>query len=91
MTLEKLYDLFEKHSMVESRGGPHDDLYAMNLLAKLVPDDEGDLVQAAEHDQIWFSTDLDKLAAVIDESHVRTLCACGVWIDTDIDTLSMHR
>jgi hypothetical protein len=64
------------------------DMCAFLLLDRLVPTD-GDMVGAAEHDQIWLNVDCEKLAEVATEEDIRMLDACGVFLDEDTDSLSM--
>jgi hypothetical protein len=69
------------------------DIAAFLLLETLVPSlpekQRGyDIVECAEHDQIWLSTDVDKLAEVATEADIITLLRCGVFYD-DTGSLSM--
>lgn len=96
MTLEQMIILFEQFgddvaSYVEPEDRelhPKEDLNAFLLLAKLVPDDNN-LIVAAEHDVIHFTTDVEDLARVATEEDIKNLVRDGVFYDTDTDSLSM--
>lgn len=88
MTTEELKALFQKHADAPLYVNVCGDLCAMRLLQELAPDTR-DMVACAEHDQIWLRPDLGDLAGMITEEQVEYLCRCGVWIDNDVDSLSM--
>lgn len=57
------------------------DLHVMMLLDTLCPG-RGDMVSAAEHDQIWFDVDIEQLEkSGITDEQIRELIACGVFLD----------
>jgi hypothetical protein len=56
------------------------DMCAMLLLDKLCPN-SSDIIQAAEHDIIYFDTSVDDLEGVATEEDILTLVRCGVIID----------
>ena len=68
-----LQEIWDKHSdeeylkfdRVQNKLTQRRDLHAFMMLDKLLPYEEGerDIVSCAEHDEIWFSIDLEKLAA----------------------------
>ena len=58
------------------------------LLHKLQPSDD-DIIGGANHDEIYLSIDLEKLAAVISEEQIIDLLRCGVQYDRQIDGLMM--
>lgn len=68
------------------------DLCAFLLLDRLVPWKGGinKIVLAAGINQIWIRVDLEALAAVATEHDVVCLLRCGVFIDAENDSLSMH-
>lgn len=87
MTLEELEEAFEaeedgimEFDQIEKKRSPRKDLHAFLLLDSLVPSDD-DIVSAAEHDQIYLGTDIDKFAAVATPEIVKELSRCGVFID----------
>jgi len=63
-------------------------LEAFRLLNELVPGK--DIISWAEHDLIWLSTNVEKLAAVITPEQVMHLRACGVRFDSEWDGLAMY-
>lgn len=67
-----------------------DDLCAFILLDKLVPVKFGDIVCAAEHDEIWLSTDITKLAEVATEEDIKFLVGCGVRYSGEHNCLCMY-
>ncbi len=63
------------------------DLCAMILIDSLLPG-IGDIVSAAEHDQIWLDADAGALAPLITEDQWLYLIRCGVMLDDD--SLSLY-
>lgn len=63
------------------------DVCAFLLLDRIVGGD-GDMVSAAEHDEIWLDVSPDDLAKASDED-ILTLVRCGVRYDSNIDALAM--
>jgi hypothetical protein len=93
MTVDEMTALFEKHEDIYHKevyvaSTCRSDLRAFTLLNKLVPG-TGDIIDAAEHDQIWLSVSLEDLAKVATEEDVIVLVRCGVIIDENHDCLSM--
>ena len=100
MTVDEMIEAFERINEKQSWRAFDDflnagrvpskrrDLSAFLILDRLVPSG-GDIVAAAEHDQIWLDPSLEDLAAVITEDDIELLAACGVWIDDRTDSLSM--
>lgn len=92
-----LEEVFERHSdeefiKFERVDNPlHDspDMAAFLLLSKLVPNPGRDMVSSANRDQIWLSTDTERLAEVATEEDIITLIRCGVMFDSDADCLSL--
>jgi hypothetical protein len=73
--------------LIESKFSNRPDLHAFFLLDALIPGTR-DLVSAAEHDQIYFDVDIEVLAEVATEDHIRQLAACGIWFDEGVDSLT---
>ena len=89
-----LAEMFEKYDdeptdfdLVENKTSNRRDLHAMLLLDEILPGN-GEMIAAAEHDQIWFDVDTDELAQVITDEQVKELTACGVFCKDD-EYLSM--
>lgn len=94
MTTEYFTSLFEKYEddyiqfeKVEHKRSSRPDIHAFILLNELVPGTE-DMVSAAEHDEIYISIDVDKLAEAISEDQAVELIRCGVRMG-DYDGLAM--
>ena len=79
---EKYNDEFIEFDRVENKMSNRCDLHAMLLLEKILPGN-GEMIAAAEHDQIWFDVDTDELAQVITDEQVKELTACGVFCKDD--------
>ena len=65
------------------------EIHAFLLLNELVPTVR--MIDCAEHDQIWLSVSVKALAEVATEDHIRQLSICGVFYDSDVESLSMYR
>ena len=95
MTVDDLIALFEKHRDAFLKeplpgcciGTQRRDLAAFVILDRLIPGN-ADIVACAEHDQIWLSIDLGRLAAVATEKDIIDLIRCGCFCDED--ALSMY-
>lgn len=92
MTKQEMIDLWNrlwdeidwKEKVPESeRLAGSDFLHGMVLLDRLVPGCE---VSAAEHDEVWLSTDLEELAKAVSEDQVRQLVKCRflIWENESI-------
>lgn len=79
-------DEFLKFDRVTDRLSNRPDLHAFLLLERLCPG-AGDMVSAAEHDQIWLDVDKDKFVTTVTESDVITLSRCGILWDNDMQAL----
>jgi len=98
MTTEELIDMFEeignepfesiRFSNIENPVHPRPDICAFLLLHEWVGG-TGDMVCAAEHDEIFLDVELGALAAVITRDQVRTLVRCGLHVDECNDGLAM--
>ena len=70
------------------------DLHGMMLLDKLQPSQDADyqsMITCAEHDQIWYDIDLEKLWEVITQDEVNQLNACGIWYESENDSLTSYK
>jgi len=82
--LQEMFDIADGVDLVfdeiENKLSGRQDLHAFLLLEKILPGKTGDMISAAEHDQIFLGVDLDELVVVITQEQVNELEACGVWI-----------
>jgi len=68
------------------------DLHAFLLLDELFPqriECTGDLIDGAEHDQIWLSVKEHQIQQLTPEQ-IAELSMCGVWYDEECDSLTMY-
>jgi hypothetical protein len=65
------------------------DLSAFMTLDRLVPG-KGDIVSAAEHDQIFLGVGEEELDRAASDADIRFLAACGVFYSSEFDCLSMY-
>jgi hypothetical protein len=94
MTLDEMKALFEKYSEESNRGfedvahkfSTRPDIHVFILLNDLLPG-RHDMVDCAEHDEIWLDVDVDQLAGVITEQQIADLVACGFHFDTDVERI----
>jgi len=86
---EKYNDEYLKFEKVETKFTTRPDLHAFILLDKLIPGSKTDIISAAEHDEIYISTNLDKLAEVITEEQCVDLIRCGVRYSEDHGCFTM--
>lgn len=97
MNLEAVFHQFHgeylEFDRVIVKRSRREDLHAFMLLDSLLPGSPGDrlgsLIQAAEHEVIWLSIDLEALALVITEEQVCELVRCGVRYDKTHNCLSL--
>jgi len=89
MTVERLEEMlkadsdeFLKFERIENKRSNRPDLHAFLLLDELCPGTT-DMVDAAEHDEIFLEVSLEDLAAVITEEQVIELIRCGVRMSYD--------
>jgi hypothetical protein len=91
MDLHERFEQFNgeylKFNRIESPLHSRPDIAAFILLDRLLPG-TGDIVMAAEHDEIFLAADTDKLNAVARDEDIITLIRCGVRYG-DSDTLAM--
>ena len=86
-TFEKYNEDFLKFERVVNPPSTRPDLCAFLLLSQLFPDTT-DIISAAEHDQIYLDVDCEQLDKFSEET-ILTLTRCGVFYDTEVDSLSM--
>ena len=89
MTVERLEEMlkadsdeFLKFERIENKRSNRPDLHAFLRLDELCPGTT-DMVDAAEHDEIFLEVSLEDLAAVITEEQVIELIRCGVRMSYD--------
>jgi hypothetical protein len=75
-------DDFLKFELVENPRSKRPDLHAFLLLEELVPGDK-DILDAAEHDEVWLSIELSELEGKITEEQLLELIRCGIRCDED--------
>lgn len=85
---DKFEDDFLKFDDVENKKHQRPDICAFIILDALIPEDS-DIINAAEHDEIFLDIDLDALIKVITEDQVRDLVRCGVRYHDEFDCLAM--
>lgn len=94
MTVEELEAAFEKYDaeykfdLVENKLSGRPDIHAFLLLDSLVPGTR-DMVAGGEHDIIYLDVEPCQLATVVSEEQVCELRRCGVFIDSNTDSLAM--
>lgn len=74
--------------MVENKRSQRPDSHALLLLDELFPNHGCDIITAADHDQIWLGVEDDDISKLTDEQ-ILELVRCGVWYDSDLESLSM--
>lgn len=97
MTVEELKELmndngeFRYFERVTPKVSQRRDVHAFLLLDEIVPDPSGGkMVECSDHDQIWLAPELEELAAAATKEQVVELLRCGVFVDRDVDSLSMY-
>lgn len=96
MTTTQIDELFEKHEeeshkfeRITNKLATRADIHAFILLDRLFPSDNGaDIISCAEHDQIWISIETERLETLTEDNIVE-LMRCGVWWESQFDSLSM--
>lgn len=99
MTSEKLEELFDYHETQHlrfedipeaERLHQRADLCGMLYLAERFPcKNKRDMVCSAEHDQIWYDAAPDDEGNwPLTEADVIYLYRCGIWYDSDTDSLT---
>lgn len=77
---EEHNDEFLKFERVNNKLCGRPDVCAFLLLDQLDPSTR-DMVESAEHDQIWLAADPDKIAKIITEEQIIDLVRCGVMFE----------
>lgn len=96
-TLSEMFELANdllRFADIEPKLSNYRDLHGMMLLDKLQPSCDADyqsMIACAEHDQIWFDVDLEKLWEVITQDQVNQLNACGIWYEAENDSLTSYK
>ncbi len=85
---EKVEFSYDSFKAIEPKRSKRRDLHAMLLLDELVPGECG-IISCAEHDEIWFDTEPEALAKVVNEDQIAELVKCGVCFSDD--SLSMFK
>lgn len=89
-TFQKHDREYLKFELVESPRHPRPDVCAFLMLHDLAPTpNDQDMVDAAEHDEIWLNVDVARLADAATEAQIVDLIRCGVRLDTGFDRLAM--
>lgn len=92
---KKYGDGFLKFSQISAPINPRPDICAFLLLDSIVPPKtnysgtKSDIVCCAAHDQIWLDVDPEELERNATEDQIKDLIRCGVFYDSDTDSLSM--
>ena len=79
---------FLKFERIQEPAHRRPDLCAFLMLADAV-EGKGDIIAAAEHDQISLDVDIEKFSAIATDDLIRDLVRCGVQYEADIDMLCM--
>lgn len=86
---QEFEDEFLKFDRITDKLSPRADIHAFILLDKLLPGGKGDMVAAAEHDEIYLDADPDELLKVASKDQLRDLHRCGVRLDSGTNSLAM--
>lgn len=81
-------DEFLEFDRIENPKHPRPDICAFLMLHDLLGG-TGDMVCSASHDEIWLDVNVEKLAKKATPEFIRDLSRCGVWYDSEIDSLCM--
>lgn len=76
-----------RFELVQNKRSQRADLHAFLLLDELFPG-HCDIVGSADHDQIWLEVTSEQFETLTDEQIVE-LSRCGVWHESDSDSLTM--
>ena len=88
-TFEKYDDEHLNFDRVENKLHDRPDICAFLLLDKLLPNAGRDMVCAASHDIIYLEADCQELNEAATEEDILMLLRCGVFYDTETDSLAM--
>lgn len=96
MTKERMIEIFNQLAdepifpKVSEQLSHRRDLNGMMILANLFPEPtQLDFICCAEHDQIWFDVDINQLAERATEQQILDIMRCGIWFDSNIESLTM--
>jgi hypothetical protein len=97
LDLKEVFDKYEeeflKFERIENPRHPVPDLCCFLMLDELAaPYGSGercDIVEGAEHDEIFWATDAKKIAEVATEEQVRDMIRCGLRYSTEFDSFAM--
>lgn len=73
--------------LVQNKRSMRPDLHAFLLLSELFPGND-DIVDAAQHGEIWLSISIEQIESLTD-GQIIELDRCGVRYDSDNDSLCM--
>ena len=80
---------FLRFDLVENKRSNRPDLHAMIRLDEWFPSNKKqDIIAGASHDQIWLDTAEEDIEKLTDEQ-ILELLRCGVFYDSDNDSLTM--
>lgn len=81
--------LFLRFDLVENKRSNRPDLHALIRLDEWFPvNKKQDIIAGASRDQIWLDTAEEDIAKLTDEQILELLC-CGVFYDSDNDSLTI--
>lgn len=87
MTEEEMHDLFAAHEdearhydRIAVKLSDRPDIHGMLMLNWLDPQ-TGDIISAADHDQVWFAAKPEVVARNITEDQVKDLLRCGIYFE----------
>ncbi len=87
-TFDKYEDEYIQFQNVANKRSRRPDMHAFIVLDELLPGDgKGDLISAAEHDQIFLDIEPEALARVATEEIILDLVRCGVTYSEEEDSL----
>lgn len=95
---EKYEDEFMKFERIENPRHPVRDVCGFIMLDEIAPKfyqseqykhQRENMVAWVKHDQIWLTTNTEELANKATEEQIRDLLRCGVFYDSDTESLSM--
>jgi len=91
-TLKKRFDKFDdeyiKFERIQNKFSSRPDIHAFILLNQLFPGD-GDMVSAAEHDQIFLDVNVEEFNEKATDEQICDLVRCGLIYMSEYDCLGM--
>jgi hypothetical protein len=88
-TFEKFEDWDTEFEQIDNPPHPRPDVCAYILLDRLLPRPGRKMVCGSDHDIIWLDADIGQLAEVATEDDILSLVRCGVFFDTETDSLAI--